>query len=60
MKIKGYPENFEFESGRQAGIEWGERLERERIIKLLKDNYIQTLQIRDIIGLIEGDDGENE
>ena len=27
--------DFEFERGREAGLKWGERLERERIIKLL-------------------------
>ncbi len=28
---------FEFERGREAGVKWGERLERKRIIKLLQD-----------------------
>jgi hypothetical protein len=28
---------YEFERGREAGIKWGERMERERIIKLLVD-----------------------
>jgi len=29
--------NFEFERGREAGVKWGERFERERIIKLLQE-----------------------
>jgi hypothetical protein len=29
---------FEFERGREAGVKWGERLERERIIKLLEES----------------------
>jgi hypothetical protein len=39
---------FEFESGREAGIKWGERFERERIIKLLDnlhEEFGQTAHI---------------
>ena len=31
---------FEFERGREAGVKWGERLERERLIEMLIANKV--------------------
>jgi hypothetical protein len=51
--------DFEFERGREAGVKWGERFERERIIKLLKTEFAGTHFIArnadELIALIKGE-----
>jgi hypothetical protein len=51
--------DFEFERGREAGVKWGERFERERIIQLLETNTpnnhgLTTLIMNWVVA--EGDD----
>jgi hypothetical protein len=53
---------FNYERGREAGVKWGERLERERIIKLLeadcKDgigDHLQGCSHEVAIALIKGE-----
>jgi hypothetical protein len=35
-------DNFEYEKGREAGVKWGERFERERILAWLKKQTLQS------------------
>jgi hypothetical protein len=49
---------FEFERGREAGVKWGERLEQERIIKLLKDS--DSVCNEWAIALIKGENKASE
>jgi hypothetical protein len=50
---------FNYERGREAGVKWGERLERERIIKLLEVTYDSEhfvgLNMHEVIALIKGE-----
>jgi hypothetical protein len=46
---------FEFERGREAGVKWGERLEQERILAIIKDNILPIGDIDKVVALIKGE-----